>query len=366
MADQQGELSRIYQLSHLGLPGQLFVTVLLAELHRLLPSYSNSFLWLNHRGQLSHFFDERRNLQFGLVFNNPSDAGLLPALNQWLANLSDISESQDYFFEDPALSAIFQTLMLPAGYINSLFLPVRALQDDRYIGVMMLHRKQRRQHFTPQEKALCQAVVPYLIYGLNHASSRPLAVTDGWQQGFLVIDKNARLQHACNEGKKLLSLALQPHSNQQYLPAFNSLHGFVGIDNLIRQLFSKQQKLSDHHETTLYAYSAWGAFSLTGFLIHDCDGQRAPQIGINIRWQVPFLLKLFHGIPSLDLTPRQQAVALFYAAGYPTKVMADKLELSLYTVKEHIRNIFERLHIQSRSDLIEKLLCQPIRTNWNR
>lgn len=359
MSEQQIEVSRIYQLSHLGLPSQLFITVLLAELHRLLPSYSNSYIWMNDHGQISHFFDECHNLQFGAAFNDPVHADLVESLSSWLMKLSDISESQDYFFEDPALSSIFNELMLPSGYLNSLFLPVRSGRDGRCIGVMMLHRKHRGQQFTSQEKALCQSVLPLLIYGLNHAGSRSSAFTDGWQQGLLIIDRHARLQHASNRGKILLSLALSHQPYQHHLPILANLQYITDIDNLIKQLFKDDQKRDSHNDMMLYIDSAWGSFCLTGFLIHDCEGQRAPQIGINIRWQVPFLLKLFHAIPNLNLTLRQQSVALFYASGCPTKVMACKLELSIYTVKEHIRNIFERLQVRSRAELIEKLLCTP-------
>lgn len=359
MSEQQCELSRIYQLSHLGLPSQLFITALLAELHCLLPSYSNSYIWLDNHGRISRFFDESDNLQFGQAFNDHAYADLLRSLEGWLLNLSDISESQDYFFEDPALSSIFQDLMLPCGYLNSLFLPVRSERDGRSIGVMILHRKYRGQQFTSPEKALCQSVLPWLRYGLNHAGSRSSAFADGWQQGLLVIDRHARLQHATNRGKKLLSLAFSHQTYQHHLPILDSLQSITDIDNFIKQLFKDDQKRDNHSDTMLCINSTWGTFCLTGFLIHDCEGQRASQIGINIRWQVPFLLKLFHNVPSLDLTSRQQSVALFYASGYPAKVIADKLELSIFTIKEHIHNIFERLQVRSRSELIEKLLCSP-------
>lgn len=356
MADQHGELSRIYQLSHLGLPCQLFISVLLAELHRLLPSYSNSFVWLNNNGHISHFFDERHNLQFSLAFRDSDNSKLINSLEEWLINLSDISESQDYFYEDTDLITLYQKMILPVGYINSLLLPIRSHSDGRCIGAMMLHRKHRRNQFTSQEKSLCRSVVPLLLNGLNNASSRSLSVIDGWQQGLLVIDKNARLQQACNDGKKLLSMAMCPIS-QEPLMLHSNLQGLAGINNLVNKLFKDRSNQLNYDDARLEAHSAWGTFCFTAFLIHDFQGNRSPQIGVNIRWQVPFLLKLFHGIPHLDLTPRQQAVALLYSAGYPIKVMADKLELSIYTVKEHISNIFTRLQIRSRSELIEKLLC---------
>lgn len=363
MNEQQRELSRIYQLSRLGFPRKLFIMTFLGELHRLLPSYSNSFVWLDDYNQLSHFFDERNNLQLSYALNEIENINLKNGINHWLMQLTDISESQDYFDEDPVLAIIFQRLLLPIRYLNCLFLPVRTANDEQCLGVLILNRKQRRHHFTTHEKALCQLVLPSLQYGLQHASSQSLAVTDGWHQGLLVVDQDARLHHACFEGKKLLSLAMQTRNNQTKTSIMDDRQIFAGIQHLIRQLQKTKEKQSLKHDTVMQTTSAWGEFRLTAFLIHDCEGQRSPQIGINICWQVPLLLRLFHSIPSLDLTPRQQDVALFYAAGYPTKIMADKLDLSLYTIKEHIRNIFDRLQIRSRSELIERLICHQTEKN---
>jgi DNA-binding NarL/FixJ family response regulator len=72
-------------------------------------------------------------------------------------------------------------------------------------------------------------------------------------------------------------------------------------------------------------------------IIEDKAGRRSTQIGLNIR--------------------RQETVSLLYASGDHHQTIAEKLNLSLYTVKEHVKNITDRLDIHSRADLIELILC---------
>jgi len=56
------------------------------------------------------------------------------------------------------------------------------------------------------------------------------------------------------------------------------------------------------------------------------------------------------------LTPRQQEIAILAAAGDANRIIAKKLELSEYTVKDHIKDIFKILGIKNRSELFPKLL----------
>ncbi len=53
-----------------------------------------------------------------------------------------------------------------------------------------------------------------------------------------------------------------------------------------------------------------------------------------------------------DLTPRETEVLKLIAAGLPNKEIAEVLVLSEKTVKNHINNIFSKLHINDRSQAI--------------
>lgn len=54
------------------------------------------------------------------------------------------------------------------------------------------------------------------------------------------------------------------------------------------------------------------------------------------------------------LTEREQAVLDLVLEGFPYKQIADRLDLSVYTVNFHIRNIYGKLHVHSRSEAVAK------------
>lgn len=58
--------------------------------------------------------------------------------------------------------------------------------------------------------------------------------------------------------------------------------------------------------------------------------------------------------PQATLTDREQAVLDLVLEGFPYKQIADRLDLSVYTVNFHIRNIYGKLQVHSRSEAVAK------------
>jgi DNA-binding NarL/FixJ family response regulator len=59
--------------------------------------------------------------------------------------------------------------------------------------------------------------------------------------------------------------------------------------------------------------------------------------------------------PQATLTDREQAVLDLVLEGFPYKQIADQLDLSVYTVNFHIRNIYGKLQVHSRAEAVAKL-----------
>jgi DNA-binding NarL/FixJ family response regulator len=57
----------------------------------------------------------------------------------------------------------------------------------------------------------------------------------------------------------------------------------------------------------------------------------------------------------VSLTDREKAVLDLVLEGFPYKLIADQLDLSVYTVNFHIRNIYSKLQVHSRSEAVAKL-----------
>ena len=63
-----------------------------------------------------------------------------------------------------------------------------------------------------------------------------------------------------------------------------------------------------------------------------------------------------------SLTAREQEVLEFLAKGFFYKEIADAMSISYDTVHTHIRKIYEKLHVRSRSEAVAKRLGQGIPT----
>jgi DNA-binding NarL/FixJ family response regulator len=65
--------------------------------------------------------------------------------------------------------------------------------------------------------------------------------------------------------------------------------------------------------------------------------------------------------PEVHLSPREKEILGYLAKGYLYKEIAAALDLSFDTVQWHIRNIYNKLHVRSRSEAIAKYLRNDTR-----
>ncbi len=56
------------------------------------------------------------------------------------------------------------------------------------------------------------------------------------------------------------------------------------------------------------------------------------------------------------LSPREEEILGLLAKGYQAKEIADQLSISFFTVRFHIRKIYEKLHVRSKTEAILKYL----------
>jgi DNA-binding NarL/FixJ family response regulator len=66
---------------------------------------------------------------------------------------------------------------------------------------------------------------------------------------------------------------------------------------------------------------------------------------------------------TVRLTPREEEVLALLSKGYANKEIADKMSVSYETVRDHLRNIYERLHVHSRTEAVARYLGSPNSAN---
>jgi DNA-binding NarL/FixJ family response regulator len=67
------------------------------------------------------------------------------------------------------------------------------------------------------------------------------------------------------------------------------------------------------------------------------------------------------GSPS-NLTPREKEILLLITQGMTNELIADKLFISVQTVRNHLKNIYDKLQVHSRAQVVvkafkDKLIC---------
>ena len=61
-------------------------------------------------------------------------------------------------------------------------------------------------------------------------------------------------------------------------------------------------------------------------------------------------------VETTNLSPREQHVLEYLAKGFLYKELSSALDISYDTVHNHIRHIYEKLHVRSRTQAVTKYL----------
>jgi DNA-binding CsgD family transcriptional regulator len=64
--------------------------------------------------------------------------------------------------------------------------------------------------------------------------------------------------------------------------------------------------------------------------------------------------------PRISFSPRESEIARMVAQGYPNKTIAAALDISPWTVCTHLRRIFAKLKISSRSAMVAQLIAAGV------
>ncbi len=87
----------------------------------------------------------------------------------------------------------------------------------------------------------------------------------------------------------------------------------------------------------------------------DTGPSAARFIGISINRREPLRLKLLRRINELPLSNRESQLCLGLAAGRSRATIADEMGVNEHTVITHCRNLYAKLDVHTRAELIEKL-----------
>lgn len=91
--------------------------------------------------------------------------------------------------------------------------------------------------------------------------------------------------------------------------------------------------------------------------IKDAREGGAPMSSQIARRVVLSFRKPVQGPTTNGLTDRETQLLAFLSQGFANKEIADKMHISVPTVRTHLRHIYEKLHVRSRTEAVVKLLA---------
>ena len=59
----------------------------------------------------------------------------------------------------------------------------------------------------------------------------------------------------------------------------------------------------------------------------------------------------------MNLSTREEEVLELLSKGYSNKEIADRLELSVDTVRSHLKHIYEKMHVRSRTEAVARYVA---------
>jgi len=94
--------------------------------------------------------------------------------------------------------------------------------------------------------------------------------------------------------------------------------------------------------------------------VREVEAGAAPINGFIAGRVMALLAKLTSPGPDYGLTPRERDTLELLVAGLTMKEVAVRMEVSYHTVDTHIRHIYDKLHVRSRSGAVAKALRERI------
>ena len=353
-------VAHIRHLCCLGLGAEAVMPALLKALHDLVPSDSNAFFWVDQQDEISNFCAERilptevMRLYFREFYDDPV-GGFRSTLKRAAGNQHGIDSQTRAagFYRSDYYNLVWRE------HLNAHHVMYAAVQEQgRCLGQLSLYRSLREKSFAPEDETLLAQVTHYVAHAVasgakclgNHEE-----YFDTKRIGMLILDAHGEPQHLSEEGKRLLFLASYPAVSRQTLLGSENDPVPAALKQITQHLnaiFSGK----DAPPPIWHIDNCWGRFAFRAFWLDAERGSDHGLIGVTVQQQELLPLKLLGQLQTLRLSDKQKHVILMLAEGASYGQIADQLNISTNTANYHVKQIYERLNVHTRNDLLNKLI----------
>lgn len=263
----------------------------------------------------------------------------------------------------------YQKFMKPQSILHQLIIPLRS--GEHLIGVIYLHRKEGEPGFSEGDVKRAQVLVPLLSIILHHTILRVSLL------GLRTVIESL-LKDLPYEGVVVLNTALEPvfssaYAERVFFHSLNAIENPAGFRSMLpEELVLRCRQILDATDEP-----AAGVFSELNFdLFLFPDGEETAVALKCLRFDIGdkyILICLSKEEPRLPLSqqlrkigvsPRELDVVFLVYQGMKNVQIADKLFISEHTVENHLRSIYQKLDVNSRTALIHELVKRGSRSSY--
>jgi DNA-binding CsgD family transcriptional regulator len=224
---------------------------------------------------------------------------------------------------------------------------------------LRLYRDANQPSFSVDDRITLASVMHYVSRGMAATELRlardqlAFAYEDTEEEALLVTDSLGTIHFASESGMRLLLLATAPAITPAILRSATADAAARAIKAVCGRLEAAARGL-EAAPASITLDSCWGRFVLRGYRLKAGQGSRA-RIGLRIQRQMPMILRFVDALGRQDLSPQQREIALRVALGLSNQEISGRLGVSLNTVAYHLKQIFLRLDVHTRTEAIEKI-----------
>jgi DNA-binding CsgD family transcriptional regulator len=248
-------------------------------------------------------------------------------------------------------SELYERVFRPLG-VDSGIRGIAISPRGNSAGIGMLRLRGERKMGEVHERQLA-AVLPYIEYALDVCPPEAGVATiyDGKASMMVNARTGERFENA--EANRLILLAAG-----NCVDAENMKRQWVR--QLVQNLLTLDAGAGTYTRAELPHFTVQNAFGIFSFRAQWLVSSLRPDrrmVSIDIERQMPRLMRALERIPKLPLSPRQREICVRLADGRSIEEVANALGLRPATMTGYVTDIYERLGVHSRAELIERVLA---------